>query len=211
MTTYTWPTGNNPAEARYTLRSMGRITQSPFTGAVETASRSSDHWVLTLNWGIIGGDKRADVLGNLARLHGPEHRIEFPIFNYTRRGAGGGTPAVNGAGQTGYSLDIDGGPTSQTNWLRFGDYISFQTAGRPKQLCMVTGDVDTDVSGTASIPINPPVRYAPADAVSVEIDDPVGTFILRNVLDWSERTIFADASMGNAAELEATFVEATAA
>ncbi len=84
-------------------------------------------------------------------------------------GAGGGTPIVAGADQTGSTLDISGAPNSITNWLRDGDII--QLAG--KQLVYdAAANINTDGSGLATITIHPPIFEgdSPANGAAVEID-----------------------------------------
>lgn len=87
----------------------------------------------------------------------------------TNFGVGGGTPLVNGAGQTGDTLVIDGAGTNVTNWLRKGDIINWVG---DQLIYDVNGDVNTDGGGNASIPIHPPIftGQSPANNAPVEID-----------------------------------------
>ncbi len=86
----------------------------------------------------------------------------------TNFGVGGGTPRVNGAGQTGNTLVIDGASSSITNWLRQGDIIKW--AG-DQLVYDVNGDVNTNSGGNATIPIHPPIftGQSPANNAVVEI------------------------------------------
>lgn len=90
------------------------------------------------------------------------------VYWQVRKGLGGGSPLVNGANQSGSSLIIDGASNSITNWLRQGDLI--QVTGCPVVLD-VAGDVNTNGSGQATIPISPPifVGQSPADNAVVQI------------------------------------------
>lgn len=54
--------------------------------------------------------------------------VQHPYL-HVRKGAGGGTPLVNGADQTGSILTIDGASNNITNWLLPGDIL--QVAGMP--------------------------------------------------------------------------------
>ena len=85
----------------------------------------------------------------------------------TTLGAGGGTPVVNGADQTGASIVTNGWP-NDTTVLKAGDLVQF--AG----ITLVydsTGDVLSDGSGNATIPISPNIFSggSPANAAAITI------------------------------------------
>jgi hypothetical protein len=95
-----------------------------------------------------------------------------------------GTPVVNGASQTGDTLNIDGLPTSETGYLLAGDYIQLGT-GTSAQLYKVLDDVDTNASGEAALTIWPDLRSSPSDGATVVVSSAVGLFRLgTNVTDW---------------------------
>ena len=73
----------------------------------------------------------------------------------TTLGAGGGTPLINGADQTGASIVTDGWPNS-TLVLKAGDLVSWFATG-PTVVYDVTSDVTSDGSGNATIPVSPTV------------------------------------------------------
>lgn len=106
------------------------------------------------------------------------------IYWQVRKGAGGGTPLVNGASQSGSNLIVDGASNSITNWLRQGDLI--QVAGGAV-VFDVTADVSTNGSGQATIPISPPIftGQSPADNAAVTID-PTAIFFKAVIVDVSE-------------------------
>src|SRR3990167_100677 len=79
----------------------------------------------------------------------------------------GGTPLINGAGQTGASLTADGATASVTNYFRKGDVIqlasvqdlnpqSYQSTGRDKDF-VVTANVNSTAGGALTIPISPSI------------------------------------------------------
>jgi hypothetical protein len=86
----------------------------------------------------------------------------------TNFGVGGGSITVNGAGQTGNSINVSGGPASEANWLRQGDIIQF--AG-DSLVYDVNGLVGTDGGGDAALLIHPPkfTGNSPANNEAVEI------------------------------------------
>lgn len=95
---------------------------------------------------------------------GTSFDIEHYMLN-TPNGAGGGTPLVKGAAETGISIDTDGWPVS-TLVLKAGDIIDI--AGVPYVLD-VLADVTSDGAGNATITINPPIWTAPADNAAITV------------------------------------------
>ena len=87
-------------------------------------------------------------------------------------GAHGGTPVVNGAGQTGASLVTNGWTVSVTGLLKQGDVFTIAGvyAVNPQNLestgalqnFVVTADVNSDSGGNATIPISPSITTSGA-------------------------------------------------
>lgn len=101
-----------------------------------------------------------------------------PIFS-------GYGPFVNGAGQTGNSLIIDGASPDETGYLLPGDYIQLGS-GATATLHKVLTQVDTDSSGNATVDIWPSIRTAPADNATVTVANTVGRWRLSgNESSWS--------------------------
>lgn len=104
----------------------------------------------------------------LAKLNGRANTFQMPVPGYTRPDNDYAGPAglVNGAGQSGYSIVTDGW-TPDTLILPEGSYIN--SGG---ELKLVTAPVTTNGSGQATIPIEPPQRYAPAENSAIVIIEP---------------------------------------
>ena len=82
---------------------------------------------------------------------------------------------VAGAGQTGSTLNVSGGPLSTTGWLVPGDLI-----GVNGTLHLVTAQADTDGSGNCAVAIAPPLRVSPADASAITLVRPTITAMLNS-------------------------------
>lgn len=96
-----------------------------------------------------------------------------------------GTPLVNGGGQTGSLLNIDGAPTSASGYLKAGDYIQLG-ASTSSTLHKVLSDVNTNSSGQAALDIFPAIRTAPPDGSAVTVSNARGVFRLAsNETNWS--------------------------
>lgn len=94
-------------------------------------------------------------------------------------------PFVNGAGQTGNTLVVDGCSPNETGFLLPGDYIQLGS-GSSSQLYKILTQVDTDSSGNATLDIWPNIRTSPADNATITVASAKGRFRLKdNITQWS--------------------------
>jgi len=179
MTTFAFPS-ITPTTNTFELVANTRTFQSPLTNAVQTSSRKGSLWKASLQFNNLSGDDRQEMQAFLVKLNGQQHRFTLHDHSYTRRGAGGGTLSINGASQSGTALVCDGATASVNNYLRAGDYISFNN-----ELHMVVVDANSDVSGNVTLSIAPPIRKTPADDTVVDYLTPVsGVFMLAGPASW---------------------------
>lgn len=95
------------------------------------------------------------------------------------------TILVDGAVSSGNTISIDDAPTSQTNYLKAGDYLQIGS-GTSRQLFKVLANVDTDGTGSATIDVWPNVRTSIADNATVTVESTQGVFRLAsNETSWS--------------------------
>lgn len=169
---------------------------SPLSGYTQTASRIGARWLLTLEFRNLSSSSRAVLMGYLAFQEGQVNRIGIGDPSYTgARGALGVSVEVDGASQSGTTLDIrevSSGTSSISNFLRAGDQISYSN-GTYNELKMVTSDTNLS-SGSATVPIFPEIHGPPADGAAIETSSPVGTFMLAQpIIQWSNRPgVFSD-------------------
>jgi len=183
MTTFSFPS-ITPATNTFELVSNTRTYTSPLTNAVQTASRKGSLWKASLQFNNLSGDDRKVMQAFLVKLNGQQHRFTLQDHSHTLRGAGGGTLRVNGASQSGTTLVCDGATASVTNYLRAGDYISFNN-----ELHMVVVDANSDASTNLTLSIAPPIRKTPADNTVVDYTIPVlGVFMLAGQASWNTNT-----------------------
>lgn len=182
MTTYAFPS-ITPSTSTWAYTPNTRSYRSPLTNSIQTVGRKGSLWRVTLQFNNLDAAERAQMQAFLVKLNGQEHRFTLNDHAYTRRGAGGGTPLVNGASQTGGSLVLDGATASVTGWLKEGDYFSVAN-----ELKMVTADCNSDGDGDVTVSFQPNLRSSPADDAAIDITAPVnGVFILASDPKWDNR------------------------
>jgi hypothetical protein len=104
--------------------------------------------------------------GNMGKALGFKHSVDQNVVNQVI-GPLGGTPLVNGAGQTGNSLVTNGWTAAAAARLNLGDVFTLagvysvnpqnrQSTGQ-LQVFVATSAVSSDVAGNATIPISPSI------------------------------------------------------
>ncbi len=173
-----------------TLRAVNTVgmSMSPFTYQQQAVAHAGQRWEVDVT---LPGMNRADAEQWVAFL--VSLRGRFGTFTLgdpvgaSPRGSAGGTPLVNGASQIGGTLNIDGCTTSQTGWLKAGDYIQLGTEGSAT-LHKVLADVDSNGSGQVAVDIWPYIRTAPSDNATVVVTNTIGRFRLASdEQNWSIR------------------------
>ena len=172
------------------LRDNTGLSESPLVAAQQTVDRGGLKWVCSYAYTALRGDDRAEMMGLLASLRGRANRLRVAVYDNPKRGAYGGTPIVDGAGQTGSSINVRGCSISITNWIRRGDYFSIVVNGEP-ELKVCTADASSGIGGLIQIFFEPRLRFSPADASAIYVEDgvlsrPKGIFMVdTNELGWS--------------------------
>jgi hypothetical protein len=188
MTTYPISFPSHTGVRNIDLRAINAVIyeMSPFTFVGQAQASSGQMWQADVS---LPPMKRADAEQWIAWL--VSLRGQYGTFNMgdpvgcASRGAGGGTPRVNGASQTGEELIIDGCTANVTGWLKAGDYVQLGAAGTAT-LHKVLADVDTNASGQTTLSLWPHIRSAPADNATVVISNTVGRWRLStNETAWS--------------------------
>ncbi len=170
------------------------LFKSPLIASAQTLARSTK-WNANYRFSNLRADDRADLMGTIAALRGQDNRLRVPVYDNPKRGAYGGTPLVNGGGQTGFSLVIKNASINITNWIRRGDYFSV-FVGAEHELKMATVDANSDGAGIVALSFTPRLRAAPLDDAVIFVEDgvltkPQGIFVLQNAdTGWSSRPGF---------------------
>ncbi|NUA26103.1 hypothetical protein [Cupriavidus basilensis] len=186
-----WPVDLVPAKTTWGLQSNTEAFTSPLNRATQTMERPGARWKVTLEFPPMNEVKRGRLEGFLAGLGGQAGR--FNLWPHQRPSAAilatprdatlvldflaqsyqvDGLPVVNGAMANFKLLPTKYWPAS-TLVLRAGEFLS--VGG---ELKMVTVDVASDAAGSASIPVAPAFRIAPADGAVLKLSKPTAKMML---------------------------------
>ena len=175
--------------ARVTFRATSQVgmTRSPFTGAQQSYAWGSQQLAAEIVCPPIRARADAEeVVAFLLSLRGMHGSFLLgPVVGTSIRGSGAGTPLVNGASQTGETLDTDGWTASSSGVLLPGDWFEV-TCGGVRRLHKNLTQADANGGGQATLDIFPILRGSPADDAALDLTAPLGQFMLAsNVSEWS--------------------------
>lgn len=150
----------------------------------QARSRGGHAWLIDLRYGGMTRAAFAPLWAFLNKQGGQYGTFTISLPSFAIRGAGGGTPLVKGASQTGTTLLTDGWPNT-TAVLKSGDF--FQIENDPK-VYQVTDDVTSDGSSNASLPIFPALQRVPADNAVINTSPLFKVALSSDTLatDWSQ-------------------------
>lgn len=165
-----------PTSSRWSLVPNTQVHISPLSETMQVLELPGAKWEAQLVFTNLSVADGREIFGFLASLRGPvntfnlhDHSLETP------RGIATGTPLVNGADQTGNTLDTDGWTVSQTGIMKRGDYFQVGT-----ELKMMTADVNSDGAGLATLTFESPLRVAPGDGTSIITASPKALMRLKD-------------------------------
>ncbi len=191
MSVKNWPAGiKAPNTVRMDLVGNTGLFPSPLIASAQTLDRGGLKWRYAMNLNNLQDADRGPLMGLMASLRSQANRLRVEVFDNPKRGGYGGTPLVNGASQTGSSINLDG-VTNKTNWIRAGDYISIDVNG-DHELKMCTADAN---SAGAAVTVNfePRLRASPLNNAAVFVEDgalsiPEGIFVLADsIVGWTSK------------------------
>ena len=180
------PTNTGIKQIEFRAINAVAYSASPFTFSGQAFAYSGQMWQADITLPMMKRDNAEQWLSWLISLRG-----QYGTFllgdptGSTARGVATGAPLVNGAGQTGGTLVIDGATVSTTGWLKAGDYIQLGSAGT-STLHKVLQDANSDGAGNVSLEIWPHLRVSPSNNSSVVVSNTKGRFRLSsNEQAWS--------------------------
>ena len=181
-----FPTHTNVSSIELHTINAVAMSMSPFTFKQQVFAHQGQRWEADVS---LPPMKRSDAeqwvawIVSLKGLRGT-FLMGDPV-GCSARGSVGGTPVVQGAGQIGDTLNIDGATASQTGWAKAGDYIQLGSASSAS-LHKVLADANSDGGGNVTLDIWPNLNIAQADNSTVVTSNAKGVWRLTsNEANWS--------------------------
>jgi hypothetical protein len=166
MTTITLPSSPKPQGMTWKLVQPAQTNVSGWTGARQVVASNRGWWECQFVLPpIVSTASFNPWRAFIAQMRGMANDVRIPV-DPVAQSAIANTMSVNGPGQIGRSINVDGLPNS-TTVLTAG---SFVTIGN--QLLQLTANVTTNGSGQATLTFEPPIRVSPADNAVVEFKNP---------------------------------------
>ena len=153
---------------RFELNENKATSQSAFTGQTRSVSLSggvSDRWQGSLTTPLLRPAQVKTMMTFLLKV-GLYGRFNLKHPDYSGASSGEIVGLVNGAGQSGRTIQADGF-TPSTVILREGEY--FQVRDEYKR---ATRDITSNSSGEATLRFVPPLRVSPANNDPVDLSTP---------------------------------------
>lgn len=158
------------------------VAESEFTFEAQVQEHQGDAWEIGGSLELLNRDQSEEYNAFIAALGGRKGTFTVtPAGSGTPRGIATGTPLINGAGQTGQTINTDGWTINTTGILKAGDFIQLGS-GSTAKLYRVLSDVNSNGSGQATIDIAPKIVTAPSDNAAITVTNPVGVFRMKENL-----------------------------
>lgn len=181
-----------PRGAGYAIRAIrnSETQRSGTGGSLTPLNRAGDHWAVEVDPGVLATVCGRELLADLARGHGERLRAPIPEPGVNKGAVG--APLVNGAGQAGTTLDLDG-LTPQLA-IRKGWFFTLVTADGCSAH-IVTAEVVADADGEVEVAFWPELWLEPGDNDVIVMVDP---YIEGLITDEGDQTssVFAAVSTG---------------
>lgn len=175
-----FPTHTRPKGVNIRAVNVVAASTSPFTLRQQIVKHFGQRWEVEVSLPPMKRTNAEQWVAWLLSLGGMYGTFNMPLFPYTARGSAStaaGTPLINGGGQIGQTLLIDGAPNSVTGYLKAGDFIQ-RGAGASATLHKVLTDVNSNGSGACTLELWPEMRTAVADNSAIVVSTPQGLFRL---------------------------------
>jgi hypothetical protein len=166
MATITYPSTPKPNGMAWRLVMPSQTNVSEWTGRRQTIASGRGWWECQITLPPIVGTTNVNAWRSfIGKARGRANDFQIPV-DPTAQSAATATPLVNGASQTGRTLNTDGWPVSTTA-LVAGQFVTINN-----QLLQLTENVTSNGSGVAVLTFEPPIRVSPADNAAIEFNNP---------------------------------------
>ena len=187
MTTYPLTFPDVPVtSSSFRLVNLVADNTSPFTGEQQVYAYPGQYWEGEITLSNLSREHASLVQAFMAKCRGKFGTFLFHDTHADALGVRGSgeTGAVNGSGQSGNTLNLDGF-TPNTLIASACDYFQLGNA-LTVELKMLTENVLSDANGEAVAVFEPNVRRIPNDNEAISFSSPKGLFRLsENIVEWS--------------------------
>ncbi len=172
------PTATGLTSMIVTPVSLVAVTESPWTGYQQTQANQGQRWVFDVSLPLMARQEASAWESFFLKLNGRQGTFLMGhAGEIAPRGVATGTPVVDGAGQTGQTLNTKGWTVSTTNIIKAGSWLQLGTAGLSR-LYRVLEDANSDGAGKAALTIWPKITQGniQADNAAIILSSAVGAF-----------------------------------
>lgn len=166
MAIITFP-GVIPTSATWGLKSITETFTSPLNGSTQTVGRPGSRWKVTLDFNNMDLTQGAILDGWLAAMDGMANRTN--LYPHHRPGTGA-TATVNGASQSGTTLNIN---CAANRVFAAGDFFSVNS-----ELKMLTAPAVANGSGQVALQFSPMLRASPISGSNVVFTQPTAQMMV---------------------------------
>lgn len=169
-----------PATVTWHLIDAGGLLTPPLGGDVQRLNRLGTRWAVEVQLPPLAP---ADAMRWAADLTlGRQNGVRWKLREIDVARSPVGAPLVAGAGQSGFSIAIDG-MTPGASWQK-GKFLAVTTAGRSRLYQTAVAGA-ADGAGAAAIAITTPLRKAPADNDAVSFAPSIEGLIGGDAWNWT--------------------------
>lgn len=175
-----FPTSFGASEYNIDLVRAVAVSESPFSFSQQVQEHPGEAWEIGFTLTLLNRAQAEEYNAFLLALAGRVGTFTMAVpGSETPRGVATGTPLVNGAGQTGRTLNVDGFTPGVTGILKAGDWVQLGS-GATTRLYKVLADVNSNGSGQVSLDLAPKIITAPNDNDPLIVTNAKGLFRLKS-------------------------------
>jgi hypothetical protein len=173
------PNYPGPARVGWSQIDFGGTQGGVLGGASQRVNRLGNRWRMELTMPPMPPALAREWAAALVR--GQRTGVSMEVREVSTPVGAPGAVLVNGAGQGGFALAVDGGTPGYV--IRAGKWFSILTGGR-RYLHQVSASLALSGTGTGTITLEPGLRVFPADNSPVELAIPIIEGLLVDAPSW---------------------------
>lgn len=173
------PSNPGPVAISWSLRDFGSTQQGALGGSAQRINRLGNRWRCDVTMPPLTPDQAREWSAALVR--GLREGVRFEVLQPGHNTGAPGNLLVNGAGQAGSALIVDGGTPGYV--AKAGAWANILTGGR-RYLHQLAATTQLSGTGTGTLQLEPLLRVIPADNTPVELAAPMIEGLLAAAPGW---------------------------